>query len=293
MKDGGEFVHKYQIKDFELISGIKAHTIRIWEKRYNLFLPERTTTNIRYYSDNDLKKLLNIVYLLKRGYKISEFKELNDEVIASKVKQMSSDEPDSEAFIIAILDYNYSYFNKLIEKTVALKGKEAAITEVIYPIIEKIGLLWMTGSINPSHEHFFSNIIKQKLFSWIDALPEQDYAGKTFLMFLPFFEQHEIGLLLSYFLAKSAGHRVVYLGQNVPTDDVVKAAEVINPDYLLTFFVSNITYEDVRQYLVHISEQLPEQVILASGNQLVGNNDYISDRIKLLENPEQIKLLLS
>lgn len=148
MKDSNQFVHKYQIKDLELISGIKAHTIRIWEKRYNLFEPERTPTNIRYYSDSDLKKLLNIVYLLKRGYKISEFKELTDEVIAHKVQQISSDEPDFEAFFISILDYNNSYFSKLIEKAVALHGKETAVTEIIYPLIEKIGILCGYSGLN-------------------------------------------------------------------------------------------------------------------------------------------------
>lgn len=292
MKDIGEFQHKYQIKDLENISGIKAHTIRIWEQRYELFEPERTPTNIRYYNDSDLKKLLSIVYLLDRGFKISAFKDMSEDDISLIVRHLSIDDPDIEAFLLAMLDYNFVYFDSLIKNSVNNYGVEESLSKIIYPLIEKIGLLWMTGSINPSHEHFFSNIIKQKLFAWIDALPEPVEDHKTFLMFLPYFEQHEIGLLYANYLARLAGHRVVYLGQNVPTEDVIKASKVINPDYLLTFFVANQTSEEISLYLNFISKELPEQKILYSGIQIVNNPVNESPNLQALINSEKLKEIL-
>ncbi|MDD3685954.1 MAG: MerR family transcriptional regulator [Bacteroidales bacterium] len=292
MKDTGEFMHKYQIKDLENISGIKAHTIRIWEQRYEIFEPERTPTNIRYYSDSDLKKLLNIVYLLDRGYKISSFKNMSEDEISSLVHRMSIDDPDTEAFLLAILDYNAMYFDNLIKKSVYNYGVEDSLSKLIYPLIEKIGLLWMTGSINPSHEHFFSNIIRQKLFAWIDALPEPTENHKTFLMFLPYFEQHEIGLLYAYYLARLAGHRVVYLGQNVPTEDVIKATQIINPDYLVCFFIANTEMYNHKLYLLHIAEQLPNYKIIAAGNQVNKLESNISKNLTIIYNPDQYKVFL-
>jgi MerR family transcriptional regulator, light-induced transcriptional regulator len=291
MKDTGEFLHKYQIKDLENISGIKAHTIRIWEQRYEIFEPERTTTNIRYYSDSDLKKLLNIVYLLDRGYKISAFKNMSEEEISTLVRRMSKDDPDSESFLLAMLDYNSQYFDNLLTKSVYNFGIEGSLSKIIYPLIEKVGILWVTGSINPSHEHFFSNIIRQKLFSWIDALPEPAETHKTFLMFLPYFEQHEIGLLYANYLARLAGHRVVYLGQNVPTEDVIKASEVISPDYLLTFIVANQTAEEISSYLNHLSEQLPKFKIIFSGIQIANNPVKEKANLKAIANPQMLKEL--
>lgn len=291
MKDTGDFSHKYQIKDIENISGIKAHTIRIWEQRYEIFEPERTITNIRYYSDSDLKKLLNIVYLLARGYKISAFKNMSELEINSLVRRMSIDDPDSESFLLAMLDYNSQYFDNLLTKSVYNYGVEGSLSKIIYPLIEKVGILWLTGSINPSHEHFFSNIIRQKLFAWIDSLPEPGENYKTFLMFLPYTEQHEIGLLYANYLARLAGHRVVYLGQNVPTEDVINAANVISPDYLLTFFVVNQTAEEINSYLNHISEMLPEFKILFSGNQTANNPVKEKANLKAISNPEMLKEL--
>lgn len=291
MKDTGEFSHKYQIKDLENISGIKAHTIRIWEQRYEIFDPERTTTNIRYYSDSDLKKLLNIVYLLARGYKISTFKNMSENEISSLVRRMSIDDPDTEAFLLAILDYNSNYFDNLITKSVYNYGVEDSLSKLIYPLIEKIGILWITGSINPSHEHFFTNIIRQKLFAWIDALPEPTGKHKTFLLFLPYFEQHEIGLLYANYLARLAGHRVVYLGQNVPTEDVIKSSQVIKPDYLLTFFVANHPIEEISLYLNYIAQELPEHKLLYSGIQIVKNPMIETSNLKAIINPEKLKEL--
>jgi MerR family transcriptional regulator, light-induced transcriptional regulator len=190
-----------------------------------------------------------------------------------------------------MLDYNSYYFDNLIKKSVYNYGAEGSLTKLIYPLIEKIGILWMTGSINPSHEHFFTNIIRQKLFAWIDALPEPVENHKTFLMFLPYFEQHEIGLLYANYLARLAGHRVVYLGQNVPTEDVIKAGNVIKPDYLLTFFVANQTVEEISSYLNFIAKELPEHKILYSGIQISKDPMIESSNLRAITNPDKLKKL--
>jgi len=234
----------YSIKDLERFSGIKAHTIRIWEKRYNLLQPDRTDTNIRYYNDDQLRRLLNICTLISSGVKISKINQLSELEIYTKIETlMSSDSNDEQlnVFINKIIESGLTFNNELFEKTFESATQRLGLykcyTDVISPSLVKFGLLWGKSEIIPSQEHFISNFIKKKLFSAIDSLDIPKANTRKFLLFLPENEEHEIGLLFAYYLIKKAGHNVVYLGQNVPTATLESSIIQIEPDVLLLFVV--------------------------------------------------------
>lgn len=287
-----EFAHKYQIRDLELISGIKAHTIRIWEQRYNILNPERSLTNIRYYSDNDLKKLLNIVLLLKKGFKISDFKKTDDDEIADLVRKSTLRIPGTEAFVVAMLNFDIVYFNRFIDDAITSMGFEKTLDRIIYPLMEKIGLLWLTNAITPAHEHFVSNILRQKFFRQIDSMEHVAESKKTFLLFLPYYEQHEMSLLYAYYVIKKYGHKAIYLGQNVPTEDVLKVSEVIEPDFLVCFFISKSNNEEVNSLLHVFSASIPACTVIAGGGQIDPDFKFESTNIKFVQNINDLKRFL-
>jgi MerR family transcriptional regulator, light-induced transcriptional regulator len=215
----------YSIKDLEDLSGIKAHTIRIWEKRYGIVVPERTTTNIRLYSDDDLKKLLNISILNRNGLKISYLSKLTNNELKEKVIHISRETSDAgtqiENLIISMLELDEWKFDKILSDSIIRIGFEEAMVQVMHPFFEKIGLLWQTGSINPAQEHFVSNLMRQKLIVAIDGqAPARLENRPTFILFLHENELHELGLLFYSYLLKKKGVNVIYLGQAVPFDDL-------------------------------------------------------------------------
>ncbi|MEX0883706.1 MAG: MerR family transcriptional regulator, partial [Cyclobacteriaceae bacterium] len=201
----------YSIKDLEQLSGIKAHTLRIWEQRYKILKPKRTETNIRYYDDDDLKLILNVALLNDNGFKISKIAKLNMEDIKSEILKLTERsfkfDDQIHALIIAMVELDEERFEKIISTNILKIGFELTMINIIYPFLSKIGILWQTGSIHPGQEHFISNLVRQKLIVAIDG---QMYTGggKKFLLFLPEGELHEISLLFSSYLLKSNGHKV-------------------------------------------------------------------------------------
>ncbi|MDX9697854.1 MAG: MerR family transcriptional regulator, partial [Bacteroidales bacterium] len=253
---------KYSIKELENLSGIKAHTIRIWEKRYNLIKPDRTDTNIRYYCDTELKRLLNIAILNRHGIKISNIAHLTDAELTEKVVSVSSDpsnaETNIENMVLAMVDMHEARFEKILSRYIMNEGFENAVVKIIFPFFEKIGLLWQTGSINPAHEHFVSNLFRQKLMVAIDNLPVTDnQTAKRFVLFLPEGEYHELGLLFYYYLVKKSGKLIYYLGSSVPYTDVVETAKMVKADYLFTSITSSITGLKTSEYLNKLSKEFP------------------------------------
>ena len=264
---------KYSIKDLEKLTGIKAHTIRIWEKRYNIVCPLRTTTNIRYYTDGDLKRLLNVSILNRNGFKISNIVRLTTEEIRNSVIEASafslSFESQIETLVIAMLDLDENKFEKSISNSILKLGFEDTVSNIIYPFLEKIGILWQIGTINPAHEHFITNLIRQKLIIAIDTEnPSLIPNNKTFVLFLPEGELHELSLLFYSFLIKKRGHRIIYLGQSLPFEDLKQIKLVIRPDFVVTVITSVLTGKELQNYIRHLSEQFPEQTLLFGGNQI-------------------------
>ena len=232
----------YSIKDLEQLSGIKAHTIRIWEVRYGLLKPSRTDTNIRYYDDEQLKRLLNISFLLKNGLKISKISlmdsnELYDTLVSFYNRQGNdqSTEDKINNLVVSMIELNEDLFEKVFSSSVHHLGFENAITKVVYPFLDKVGMLWTMGNIQPSQEHFISNLIRQKIIVGIDkqALPKNK--NSKFLLFLPEGEMHEIGLLLANYMIREKGCQTIYLGQNVPIIDVIQVCDSFEPDYIYTY----------------------------------------------------------
>ncbi len=260
----------YSIKELENLSGIKAHTIRIWEKRYGIIKPARTDTNIRYYCDSDLKRLLNIAILNKHGMRISEISKLSDQEMTDKVIHTASDfsnaESNIENLIIAMVELSEHKFDRILSNYIMHEGFENTVVKVMFPFFERIGLLWQTGAINPAHEHFVSNLFRQKLMVAIDNInvPEQN-DGHTFIMFLPEGEYHELALLFYNYLIKKSGKRVFYLGNSVPFNDVVETSKMVKPDCLFTSLTSSLNKNEVIDYLNRLSDTFPLQKIYVTG----------------------------
>lgn len=265
----------YSIKDLEQLSGIKAHTLRIWEQRYNLLSPKRTDTNIRYYDDSDLKLILNVALLNDNGYKISKIAgmsegEMKDEVIRLTEKTLTHAD-QIHALTICMIEMDEERFEKVLSTNILKIGFEQTMLNIIYPFLSKIGVLWQTGSINPAQEHFISNLVRQKLIVAIDGQVSK-FNGKKFLLFLPHGEMHEISLLFAAYIIKAQGHRVIYLGQNTPEEDLKVVHRLHNPQYLVTIVTTSPPQEDIQEYLNSLSQTFPTSEIIVSGYQIVGQD---------------------
>lgn len=259
----------YSIKDIEKLSGIKAHTIRIWEKRYKLVEPKRTDTNIRYYDDEDLKKLLNVALLNRHGHRISQIACLNNEELNRKIQTLSNTHRDNESriddLIISMIEMDEKKFEKVFSTAIMQSGFEDTILYTLYPFFEKLGILWQTGAVNPAQEHFISNLVRQKLVVAIDGIVDRSDPGrKHFLLFLPEGEFHELGLLFRHYILRKRGQKVTYLGQSVPFEDVIKVGAMLNPDVLVTSFYTSVSGEDVNKYLKKLKESFPEKTVFFS-----------------------------
>jgi len=262
-------MNKFTIKDLENLSGIKAHTIRIWEQRYSLLKPSRTNTNIRYYSNDDLKTILNISLLNKYGYKISHINKMSTKDVQSRVAELNIAGAPLERIVNELIqlmvDLDTTGFEKLVEKQIAAGGIEKTIIRVIFPFFERIGILWQTGHINPAQEHLISNIIRQKLIVGIDQAKPLMKVKKSFLLFLPEGEHHELGLLLVYYLLKRRGAEVFYIGANVPLNDARFVAHIKNPHFIYVHLTSISPGLDFQKFLFQVSEKIPASRIIVSG----------------------------
>jgi len=259
----------FTIKDLENLSGIKAHTIRIWEQRYNFLKPERSDTNIRYYSNVELKKVLNIALLNKYGYKISHIDKMGDKELNEKILSLTQlpalQERIVNDLIQCMIDLNIEKFEKILDDHIKFRGIEETIVQIIFPFMEKIGILWITNHINPAQEHLVSNIIRQKLIVGIEGISTSANAKKTILLFLPEGEYHELGLLFMYYLLKNKGVNTIYIGANVPLKDVEYVAKLKKPDYLyshLTAVGHNFNFD---KFITSITKKFNGTPIIISG----------------------------
>lgn len=262
----------YSIKELEQLSGIKAHTIRIWEKRHHLIEPQRTKTNIRYYSDDDLKKIINVSLLNTHGIKISRIVGMTLDEISNKIIELSQTHTETsihiDQLIVAMVDLDEEKFEKTLSGLTLRFGFERTVTEIIYPFLEKIGVLWQTGNISPAQEHFISNLIRQKIIVAIDALPIASGAAKKALLYLPENEQHEIALLFYHYLAKKSGLKTYYLGQTVPHLDLRSVYNTHHPEIIITSLTAVTPSGNTADYLQRLSDEFPKAKILVSGYQV-------------------------
>lgn len=252
----------FSIKDLENLSGIKAHTIRIWEKRYNLLSPNRTDTNIRNYSIESLQKLLNISYLNNNGFKISKIANLKEEEIPIKVREIASrgkvEDHAINAFKVAMLNFDqvlfYNTYNNLIQNNTF----NNIFYTVFVPLLNEIGLLWQTNTITPAHEHFISVHIKQKILLNIERLQslEPKPVSKTYVLFLPDHEIHDIGLLFVNYKLRSKGFHTIFLGESVPMDSLKDLFDFFDEIVFISYFTVYPEEENMNSYLNNFSDLL-------------------------------------
>lgn len=274
----------YSIGDLERLTGIKAHTIRIWEKRYGLLNPDRTDTNIRLYSDDDLRKILNVNTLLKEGWKISKVSALSQQDMEARVweaaKESTADEKVYEIYIQALLSASLSFdedwFESVYSDMTTRYGLRGAMEHIVGPFMARIGLMWTVFKLHPGQEHFASNLVRRKLLTAIDRLPKLHKRGK-FLLFLPHWEEHEVGLLYAWYLIREAEYDVIYLGQRVPVQSLVATVRTVRPDTLLTFLVSEYPEESTASFLESIKEAAPaSNIMVATRKDISAGNAEVS-----------------
>lgn len=259
----------FTIKDLENLSGIKAHTLRIWEQRYSFLKPSRTFTNIRYYGNEELKKILNIALLNKYGYKISHIDKMNEAEIKEKLLSLSQMEAQQERIVNDLIknmiDLDMESFENTLDRFILSRGIERAITQIIFPFLEKIGILWLTNHINPAQEHLVTNLVRQKLIVGIEGVSTSIKVNKTVLLFLPEGEYHELGLLFMYFILKSRGANVIYLGSNVPIKDVAYVVNLKKPDYLYSHLTSVGQNFNFDRFLTNLRQKFQNTPVIISG----------------------------
>tara|TARA_R110000751_G_scaffold92387_6_gene180853 strand:- start:227 stop:1126 length:900 start_codon:yes stop_codon:yes gene_type:complete len=252
----------FSIKDLENLSGIKAHTIRIWEKRYNLFQPNRTDTNIRCYDLENLQKLLNVTFLYNNGYKISKISQLGEDNIPKVVKNMVAEQRDNghvlNSFKMAMMNFDQALFFKTYNALLKEKSFREIFYEDFIPFLNEVGLLWQTDTITPSHEHFICALIKQKILVNTEKLQfsTPTNASKTFVLYLPDNEIHELGLMFLNYEILSKGYQSIFLGQSIPIFSLKDLVPLYDNIVFVSYFTVQPEKENIMAYLNEFHEML-------------------------------------
>lgn len=293
-------MNSFSISQLQQFSGIKAHTIRIWEQRYNALQPERSEGNTRYYNSAQLRRLLNIVSLSTNDYKVSELCRMPDaqlnRLLEEQMKNLSAANEPYEYFISqmvgAAMDFDEAHFEKMFSACVVRFGIRQTYGKVIYPLLNRVGMMWACDSLPPAQEHFVSNLIRQKLFTALDGLPPATHSRNTWLLFLPENEFHEIGLLMANYLIRQSGKRTIYLGANVPFESLQKTAAAVKPSHLLLFFVHHDLPEKTQAYLHLLKKNFRQTTICLSGNPKLIEQLNTGKEMNWIRSMEQLEKML-
>lgn len=254
----------FSIRDLENLSGIKAHTIRIWEKRYDLLNPERTTTNIRTYSLKSLQKLLNITLLYNNGFKISKISKIPESEIPVIVREIVAKNSHKShainAFKLAMINFDQSLFFTTYNSLLSERSFREIFNEVFIPLLNELGLLWQTDTISPSHEHFISHLIKQKIFIHTEKIQiiEPTKKDKVFALFLPENEIHELGLLYLNYEIVLRGYKSIYLGQSMPIESLVDLLKYYENIHFVSYFTVAPNKDALGKYITEFAKYLRE-----------------------------------
>ncbi|MBL7950111.1 MAG: MerR family transcriptional regulator [Flavobacteriales bacterium] len=267
---------KFGIRDLEEFSGVKAHTIRIWEKRYGLLAPDRTGTNIRYYGIDELRVIMNVAFLNEHGHKISRIAAMSPTERERLVRDTASAKDPVQDMLnklkIAMLAFDEADFDRVTSLFEQEHGFRAMVEQLYVPLLERIGVLWQTNAICPAHEHFVSNIIRQRLIAATGALPRTDATDdRTYILYLPENEIHELGLLYVNYLMRARGDRTIYLGQSVPEDDLRQVASNRAGElYFISVLTTHPVVSEVPAFLERLRALLPDRriTLLVAGAQL-------------------------
>jgi MerR family transcriptional regulator, light-induced transcriptional regulator len=291
-------MNSFSISELAQYSGIKSHTIRIWEKRYRALRPRRSSGNTRSYDSAQLRRLLNISSLLDSEYKISELCAMpDDELMSLHNTKLNTALPAPTDYFVSqliasALTYDEPQFINIFSHCLLRFGLKDAYTRVLYPALYRIGLMWLNDTLPTANEHFISNLIRQKLFTAIDALPPPKAASPVWVLFLPENEFHEIGLLMAYYLIRLSGQRVIYLGANVPELSLQTAVKDLKPDHLLMFFVHHDQAGNIKKYTDRISSDLKvKNIYIAAKPELAGELKS-GKKLHILNSMDDLSVLL-
>jgi len=252
---------RYSIKDLEQLSGIKAHTLRAWEQRHKLIIPKRTSTNIRFYGDDDLRIVLNTSVLLESGLKIGQIAKLSAEEISEKALEAS---PYTGLYTyelnelkMSTLNFDLPRFEAVMAHCIDKFGVHKTFQNIIGDYIQELGKFWLAGNVSISQEHFMSSLIRQKLFSAIDSLesPAIPKSG-TYALFLPTNELHELGLLYLTYELKERGEHVFYLGQSLPKEYLQDLLNHQPVTHLISAFTTHPDVEQMEDYLTELDDMV-------------------------------------
>lgn len=287
-------MNRLSIAQLAQFSGIKPHTIRIWEQRYNALSPERTDGNTRTYSGGDLRRLLNIVVLLDSKYKVSDVCAMTDQELEELIIQhhLEFGSGESHKYVLQLiaegLEFKQDEFEETLGFCIEKMGLTAAFKDVVYPLLQRLGMMWAANLMPPAQEHFMSNIIRQKLITAIDSLPQPQKNAERWLLFLPEDEFHEIALLFAQYVLRNRGENVVYLGTNLPLSTLQQAVMNTQPDSVLTFFIKNNFPRDLQQYLKSIRDFFSDGKIYISGNEKLISNLELDSKTKWLRDIDEL-----
>jgi DNA-binding transcriptional MerR regulator len=258
---------RYSITDLERLTGVKAPTIRMWEKRYGIISPERTDSNIRFYSVNDLQRLLNIVFLNRHGFKISVISEMTEEDIGREVLKLTENPEGDEgmlpAMIKAALELDEETFERLLNASILKSGFEKSFNHLVFPLLEKIRLLWQINKVSACQERFVKNLIRHKLVVAIDGLGGHSNPNPNhYLLFLPNGQFDEITLLYANYLLRKNGHHVVYLGPSIPLDHLRSIKTIHVMDAIVVHTESGFSHKELSEYIDSLLHLFPNQQVL-------------------------------
>ncbi|HEX7366088.1 MAG TPA: MerR family transcriptional regulator [Pelobium sp.] len=279
----------FSISDIESLTGIKAHTIRIWEQRYNIFQPKRTETNIRYYDDDDLCLFLNIATLNENGYKISKISKMDSAEIVATVKNLQANHSNVhtqiQSLCNAMIKMDEAEFEEIINYCINDFGLEESMTEILFPFLYRVGEMWQVGTINPAHEHFATHKIEQKIIEATYKLEvKTNETSKKYILFLPPAEQHELGLLFAQYLLRKYGQHCLYLGQNLPFDTLKEVAAYYQPDFAFTSLTTALVNYNVEHTIQTLLNSLGSTTLFVTGNQVVNCNCSNTNQLKIIKN---------
>ncbi len=287
----------FSIKNLEHLSGIKAHTIRIWEKRYNLFEPERTNTNIRLYNLENLQKLLNVTLLYNNGYKISKIASLSHQEINENVHKLTinknADDWSLGLFKLAMINFDQRLFTKTFNDLLEQFSFSEIFKNVFVPLMNELGVLWQTNSISPSHEHFITSLIKQKIHAMCEDLQQNSTrrTDRRFVLFLPDNEIHELGLLYLQYEVLNNGFQCVFLGQSVPIESLSNLIDIGEPITFISYFTIEPAQDKIESYLNTFNSEIIENIdseLWILGYQVQFISDEMPDKMRIFNSIDDV-----
>lgn len=286
----------YSIRDIEKLSGVKSHTLRVWEKRYGVIKPKRTSTNIRYYVDEDVQKILNIALLKKKGYRISIISEMSTEELRAKVAELTEVdmqfEDQVDGLILSMLDLDEAKFSRIINHNVQQRGFEEAMDVVIYPLLDKLSMMWIAGSVKSVHETFVSSIIRRKMVVSVDQLKPTKERSERVIIYLPEGETHELTLLYLHYILKKNGYKILNLGGQIPLIDLLEGQQIFKANKIFTIFNDSFSEAPLQPYIDHLTKNLDRVEIIISGYQTTKQNLTLPPTVSVLQSLREIKKYL-